>query len=67
VKVEPHLGALKHIGGSIPHPNGTVSARYDQDGGKWKVNITLPAGVPGQLIWKGKPYPLQPGENKLVL
>jgi alpha-L-rhamnosidase len=67
VKIEPHLGALTHIGGSIPHPAGTVSARFDKDGNSWKIDVSLPAGTPGNLLWKGKLYPLKPGENNLKL
>ncbi|HTI57524.1 alpha-L-rhamnosidase C-terminal domain-containing protein [Mucilaginibacter sp.] len=67
VKIEPHLGNLTHISGSIPHPAGTVSARYDKQGGSWKIAVNLPAGTPGNLVWKGKTYPLKPGENNLTL
>jgi len=67
VKIEPRLGVLTHIGGSIPHPAGTVSARYDKQGSNWKIAISLPAGTPGNLVWKGKIYPLKPGENNFTL
>lgn len=66
VKVEPHLGDLMHIGGSVPHPDGTVSVRYNKQGDKWKVNVKLPNHIPGTLVWKGKTYPLKPGENNLL-
>jgi len=67
VKIEPHLGAITHIGGQIPHPKGDVKVRYDQQGTQWKINIILPAGTPGSLVWKQKEYPLKPGENNLTL
>jgi len=67
VKIEPHLGAITHIGGQIPHPEGDVSVRYDQDGAKWKISIKLPDNTQGTLIWKHKEYPLKPGENNLEL
>ena len=68
VKLEPHLGKLTHIGGSMPHPDGTVTVRYDkQANGKWKINADLPAKTTGNLLWMGKIYPLKAGENKLVL
>ena len=67
VKIEPHLGTITHIGGSMPHPAGTVSVRYDKDGGKWKVNATLPANTSGILVWGNKVYPLKTGENNLVM
>ncbi|HVV55340.1 MAG TPA: alpha-L-rhamnosidase C-terminal domain-containing protein, partial [Mucilaginibacter sp.] len=64
VRIEPHLGKITHIGGRIPHPNGYVSTRYDLQSGKWKVAVSLPPHITGELIWKGKVYPLNPGENK---
>ncbi len=67
VKIEPHLGAFTHIGGSMPHPQGEVSARYDKEGSKWTVKIQLPQSTSGKLVWEGKTYPLKPGYNKLEL
>ena len=67
VKIEPHLGMVTHIGGSMPHPAGTVSVRYDKDGSKWKVKAELPGGITGELVWGGKVYPLKSGQNNLQL
>lgn len=67
VKIEPHLGTMTHIGGSIPHPAGTVSVRYDKEGSKWKIKADLPAGITGELVWGGKTYPLKSGQNNLQL
>ncbi|HVW94562.1 MAG TPA: alpha-L-rhamnosidase C-terminal domain-containing protein [Mucilaginibacter sp.] len=67
VKIEPHLGDMKKAGGEMPHPNGRLAVDYKMQGGKWKINILLPAKTPGILVWKGKTYPLKAGENNLVL
>lgn len=67
VRIEPHLGGITHIGGEIPHPKGTVSVKYALQNNKWHIGITLPEGVPGRLVWKGKDYALKPGENNLTL
>ncbi|MDB5136665.1 MAG: Bacterial alpha-L-rhamnosidase, partial [Mucilaginibacter sp.] len=67
VKIEPHLGTITHIRGQIPHPKGNVIVRYDQQGTKWKIKVTLPSGTPGKLLWKGKEYALKAGENNLLL
>jgi len=68
VKIEPHLGSLTHIGGSIPHPAGKVTVRYDKDAaGKWTISATLPGKTTGSLVWMGKTYPLKAGENNFVL
>ncbi len=67
VKIEPHLGAFTHIGGSMPHPQGEVSVRYDRDGSKWTIKILLPPVTTGKLVWQGKTFLLKSGINNLVL
>jgi alpha-L-rhamnosidase len=67
VKIEPHLGTITNIGGQIPHPRGNISVKYTQKNSKWLVDITLPEGTLGRLIWKGKEYVLKSGKNNLVL
>ena len=67
VRIEPHLGEIKNIGGQIPHPKGVVSAYYKHNNGLWEITITLPAGVLGTLKWKGTFYPLKGGQNTFSL
>ena len=67
VKIEPHLGDLKEIGGTLPHPCGAVSVHYKTDGKKLQASITLPEGVTGRFVWKGVSYPLQAGENAVTV
>ncbi len=63
VKIEPHLGDIKNISGSIPHPNGTVAARYQFDNNKWRIEIDLPQKITGIFIWKSKSLVLKEGKN----
>jgi hypothetical protein len=67
VKIEPHPGDLKNIGGEMPHPRGKISVKYAQVNADWNANIELPAGVSGSFVWKGKTYPLRAGANSLKL
>jgi hypothetical protein len=67
VKIEPHLGSIKKIGGEIPHPEGKISVTYDRTGQTLNAVIVLPGKVTGTFIWKGKNYPLKAGENQLNL
>ncbi len=67
VRIEPHLGKLTHISGTIPHPNGKIAVSYELTHGKWNIDINLPSHTPGQLIWKGKRYELTPGETRLAI
>jgi alpha-L-rhamnosidase len=67
VKIEPHLGTLKTIGGEIPHPNGKISVTYTLDKNKWKINIFLPQNITGTFIWEAKQYLLKAGSNSLMI
>ncbi len=63
VKIEPHLGALTNVSGSISHWNGVISASYTLKGSKWSIAIKLPEDIKGIFIWKNKTYTLRTGEN----
>jgi len=67
IKVEPHLGALQHISGQMPHPNGMLSASYQLEKGQWNIKLELPAGTKGRLLWSGREYPLKAGTNTFAL
>ncbi len=67
VKIIPHLGQFTDIGGSMPHPKGTISTAYKQENGAWKIEILLPKTISGSLVWKGKTIALKEGMNKLSL
>jgi hypothetical protein len=67
VKVEPHLGDITSISGAIPHPRGMVSVNYKLENNKWKVDVALPKGVSGTLLWEGKNIVLKGGENQFTL
>ncbi len=63
VRIEPNLGAISGIQAVIPHPMGKIEIAIDSG----KVNINLPAGIPGVFVWKGTSYLLHPGNNQLSL
>ncbi len=62
VRIEPHLGTIKEIGGEMPHPKGCIKVSYDKN-----AIITLPNGVTGVFVWKGKTTELKSGENKIKM
>ena len=68
VRISPCPGSLKEVSGSIPHPAGTISARYKVSAdGKLDATVTLPDGIDGTIVWKGRSAKLSPGPNKLTL
>jgi hypothetical protein len=67
VRIEPHLGSIKKIGGAMPHPAGEISVRYDRSGREASAVIVLPGNITGTFVWEGREYPLKAGENPLKL
>jgi len=67
VRIEPHLGKISKIGGEMPHPAGKIVVNYVVIANKVNVEITLPAGISGSFVWKGKSYALKSGENRFSI
>lgn len=67
VRIEPHLGALKHAEGKVMHPKGEILVSLTRDADALKAKISLPAGVTGSLLWKGKSTPLISGDQSLAI
>jgi hypothetical protein len=65
IKIEPHLGDLKNIGGEMPHPAGKISVQYTVNDAATLAEVVLPAKTSGRLVWKGKSFPLKEGKNQL--
>lgn len=65
VRIQPHLGDLKQIGGSMPHPQGTISVRYEVKRRGLEAEIVLPDGVGGDFVWNGESHALHGGRNVL--
>ena len=65
VRIEPHLGTLTQASGTMPHPQGDITASYKllKKGKGWHVGLTLPEGVTGIFVWKGEEHALHAGEN----
>ncbi len=63
VRVRPFPGKLDRAAGSIPHPKGEISVRFERAGDALRVEVTLPAGVPGEFEWGGTRRDLAPGRN----
>ena len=67
IKIEPNLGFLTKISGSMPHPKGAISVSYKLNKqGKLDAVISIPKGTNGVFVWKGKEYVLNSGEMKFT-
>ena len=67
VTIEPHLGALKHVSSAMPHPKGMIETEYERTPDGIKAQITLPPGLAGALVWRGKTIALHDGKQVLQL
>jgi hypothetical protein len=61
VKVEPHPGRLVSYSGAVPHPKGMVEVAIEGA----TATVTLPEGVSGEFVWRGKRANLAPGANRI--
>ncbi len=67
VRIEPHLGDLHEIKATMPHLKGRIVTEYVRKTTEWTATITLPDGLDGSLVWKGKEYLLHSGKQTLNL
>lgn len=67
VVVEPHLGKLQRVTATFPWKESEIRADYQFEHGQWTMRVNLPPGLPGEIVWQGKPYPLHAGSQVLRL
>jgi alpha-L-rhamnosidase len=67
VKIHPHLGALKHLTVTMPHPQGDIRVEYTRDGNRLTTDIELPGTLSGSLAWEGHTVPLHAGAQHINL
>lgn len=67
VRIEPHLGHLNQLALSMPHPDGRIKLQYLRSDKGLQVEIELPTGLSGELVYGGKVHPLKAGENRLTV
>jgi hypothetical protein len=65
VRIAPHLGSLPSLAASYPHPLGAIKVEYTRRGAGIDATVTLPEGLIGSFVFKGKTWPLRPGLNKI--
>lgn len=65
VRVAPSPGGLKRLTAKTPHPRGFVHTDLRFADGAAVGSVTLPDGVTGVFVWKGRTLPLQSGRNAI--
>lgn len=67
VRVEPHFGPLTQIEGTIPHPAGLLTVKLERAGDRVRGTVTLPQGVSGRFLWRGRELALPSGQQTIDL
>jgi hypothetical protein len=67
VRIEPHLGPLGWVEAAMPTPRGEVRVGYRRRGDGLEAEVSLPEGLTGILLWKGRAHDLRPGTQRLDL
>ncbi|MGB2633422.1 MAG: alpha-L-rhamnosidase C-terminal domain-containing protein [Candidatus Acidiferrum sp.] len=65
VRIAPHLAGLTRVEAGMPTPRGMVEVRFTNGAQGLAGEVTLPAGVSGELEWGGKVVALHGGEQKV--
>ena len=65
VRIAPHLGNLKSLTASFPHPYGSIKVEYHRQGSGLDATITLPGKLTGNFVLQDKTWPLKPGINHI--
>jgi hypothetical protein len=66
VEIRPHLGPLKQLRATLPHPQGDIAVAYERKGEGLAADVTLPEKLSGSFTWRAKTVPLRPGSQHLV-
>jgi hypothetical protein len=63
VRITPHMGTLPSLTATYPHSEGEIKVEYSREGAGLNAKVTLPGKLSGEFVFKGKVWPLKPGEN----
>lgn len=68
VEIAPHMGSLRWVKGSFPHPaGGKISVECEVEGNHLRARVEIPEGVSGVFAWKGTRQRLTPPKDELIL
>jgi alpha-L-rhamnosidase len=67
VLVQPNLGDLTRVDGSVPHAKGPIDVALERQGERTIASVSLPDGLTGEFVWAGQRSALKSGRNRLDL
>jgi hypothetical protein len=65
VRIAPHLGDLREASAEFPHPLGMIRVHFERTGSELTGSVSLPPGLQGVFLWRGKEQPLHGGINRV--
>ena len=65
VEIRPHLGELRKLQATLPHPEGEIQVAYSRQGERLTADVTLPEKLEGWFYWNGKRAALHGGSQHL--
>jgi len=65
VAIRPHLGSLRQLKATLPHPQGEITVEYQRKERALSADITLPGRLTGTFYWAEKRAALHPGRQHL--
>ncbi len=65
VRIAPDPAGLRRISARTPSPHGLIGTDLTFDGDRVGGTVTLPQGLTGEFVWRGRRIPLSAGANAL--
>jgi len=67
ILLAPHIGSLKSLSGTMPHPQGQIRVTIKSQDSGYVLSYNSPEGVPISLEWNGKHQTLAEGQGEVFL
>ncbi|SEM82944.1 alpha-L-rhamnosidase [Chitinophaga rupis] len=68
VKIQPAMGELTAVNGTMPHPLGNITVTLKRTGSSGvAAEVTLPPGLSGRFVWNNSTIPLKEGKQNFLI
>ncbi len=67
IRIAPNPASFKEVSARMPHPNGTIEVKLEQQKNGLDAELILPPDTDGEFDWAGEAHALRSGRNHLHL
>jgi len=68
VRIQPAMGELTAVTGTMPHPQGNITVTLKRTGSSGvAAEVTLPPGLSGRFVWNNSTVPLKAGKQNFLI